>query len=136
MPPISLYETCLDRIIELIQVEHWGEEHENPFSRLPPKIVKLLVEVCGTSQEFRKFSYFRMSLSSGKLRKLKLCFPVIFINICRVLPQILTEKGCLNITVSSQALSIMMRVNGWKTCFRSSLYWRSSLHEQYLTRKH
>ncbi|GIY93545.1 uncharacterized protein CEXT_372351 [Caerostris extrusa] len=99
MPPISLYETCLDRIIELIKVEHWREERENPFSRLPPRIVELLVEVCGTSQEFKKFSYFRMLLSSGKLRILKLCFPVIFIDICVVLPQMLTEKGCLNITV-------------------------------------
>ncbi|GIY49208.1 uncharacterized protein CDAR_523791 [Caerostris darwini] len=99
MPPISLYETCLDRIIELIKVEHWKEERENPFSPLPPKIVELLVEVCGTSQEFKKFSYFRMLLSSGKLRKLKLCFPVFFTDICMVLPQMLTEKGCMKITV-------------------------------------
>ncbi|GIY26510.1 hypothetical protein CDAR_229131 [Caerostris darwini] len=99
MPPISLYETCLDRIIELIKVEHWSEEKDNPFSRLPSKIVELLVEVCGTSQNIRKFSYFRMLLSSGKLRQLKLCFPVIFIDTCMVLPQMLTEKGCMNITV-------------------------------------
>ncbi|GIY09185.1 uncharacterized protein CEXT_451241 [Caerostris extrusa] len=99
MPPISLYETCLDRIIELIKVEHWREEKDNPFSRLPSKIVELLVEVCGTSQKIRKFSYFRMLLSSGKLRQLKICFPVIFIDTCMVLPQMLTEKGCMNITV-------------------------------------
>ncbi|GIY59044.1 hypothetical protein CDAR_275501 [Caerostris darwini] len=99
MPPITLYATCLDRIIELIKVKHWSEEKENPFARLPPKIVELLVEVCGTSQKFREFSYFQMLLSSGKLRILKLCFPVIFIDICMVLPQMLTEKGCMKITV-------------------------------------
>ncbi|GIY57154.1 hypothetical protein CDAR_397811, partial [Caerostris darwini] len=99
MPPISLYETCLNRIIELLKVDHWSEEKENPFSRLPRKIVELLVEVCGTSQKIRKFSDFRMLLSSGKLRTLKLCFPVIFIDTCMVLPQMLTEKSCMNITV-------------------------------------
>ncbi|GIY04913.1 hypothetical protein CEXT_110292 [Caerostris extrusa] len=40
-----------------------------------------------------------MLLSSGKLRKLKLCFPVFFTDICIVLPQMLTEKGCINIKV-------------------------------------
>ncbi|GIY50322.1 uncharacterized protein CDAR_180071 [Caerostris darwini] len=99
MAPISLYEFCLDRIIELIKADHWSEETENPFSRLPSRIVELLVEVCGTSQKFSEFSYFRMLLSSGKLRKLKLCFPVIFTDKCMVLPQMLTEKGCLNINV-------------------------------------
>ncbi|GIX88014.1 hypothetical protein CEXT_5681 [Caerostris extrusa] len=99
MPPISLYETCLDRIIELIKVEHWREERENPFSRLPTRIVGLLVKVCGTSQKIRKFSNFRILLSSGKLRKLKLCFPVSFIDTCMVLPQMLAAKDCMNITV-------------------------------------
>ncbi|GIY93539.1 uncharacterized protein CEXT_372301 [Caerostris extrusa] len=99
MPPISLYETCLHRIIEMIKVEHWSGEKENPFSRLPSRIVELLVEVCGTSQEFKKFSYFRMLLSSGKLRKLKLCFPVFFTEKFMVLPQMLTEKGCIKLTV-------------------------------------
>ncbi|GIY51436.1 hypothetical protein CDAR_377731 [Caerostris darwini] len=99
MPPISLYETCLDRIIELIKVKHWSEERENPFSRLPSKIVELLVEVCGTSQKLREFSSFRMLLSSGKLRILKICFPVFFTDICIVLPHMLTEKGCMKITV-------------------------------------
>ncbi|GIY49197.1 hypothetical protein CDAR_523741 [Caerostris darwini] len=74
-------------------------KRENPFSRLPSKIVELLVEVCGTSQKVRKFSYFRILLSSGKLGKLKICFPVIFKDICIVLPQMLTEKGCMKITV-------------------------------------
>ncbi|GIY49213.1 uncharacterized protein CDAR_523831 [Caerostris darwini] len=40
-----------------------------------------------------------MLLSSGKLRILKLCFPVFFTDICMVLPQMLTEKGCLSIKV-------------------------------------
>ncbi|GIX88010.1 uncharacterized protein CEXT_5661 [Caerostris extrusa] len=98
MAPISLYETCLDRIIELIKVEHWSGEKENPFSRLPSRIVELLVEGFGTSQKIRKFSYFRMLLSSGKLRILKLCFSVTFIDTCVVLPQMLTEKGCIKLT--------------------------------------
>ncbi|GIY49207.1 uncharacterized protein CDAR_523781 [Caerostris darwini] len=99
MHPISLYETCLDRIIELIKVEHWKEERENPFSPLPSKIVELLVDVCGTSQKITEFSSFRILLSSGKLRILKLCFPVSFTDTCVVLPQMLTEKGCIKITV-------------------------------------
>ncbi|GIX83325.1 hypothetical protein CEXT_97771 [Caerostris extrusa] len=99
MPPISLYQYCLDQIIELIKTEHWSQKIENPFSRLPSRIVELLVEVCGTSEKFSEFSYFRMLLSSGKLRKLKLSFPVIFTDKCMVFPRMLTEKGCLNINV-------------------------------------
>ncbi|GIY58126.1 hypothetical protein CEXT_16251 [Caerostris extrusa] len=40
-----------------------------------------------------------MLLSSGKLRKLKLRFPRNFIDTCVVLPPMLTEKGCMKITV-------------------------------------
>ncbi|GIY09186.1 hypothetical protein CEXT_451251 [Caerostris extrusa] len=99
MPPISLYESLFYSNYRTDKTEHWSEEKENPFSRLPPRIVELLVEFCGTSQKIRKFSYFRMLLSIGKLRKLKLCFPVFFTDICIVLPQMLTEKGCINIKV-------------------------------------
>ncbi|GIY78424.1 uncharacterized protein CDAR_272001 [Caerostris darwini] len=95
----TLHEICLDRILELIQERYWDDKKENPFSCLPTRVVEHLVEVCGASKRFWKFSYFRLLLSSGKLQELRLCFPVFFTDTCKLLPQMLTEEGCRNIKI-------------------------------------